>query len=142
MNISARNQFRGSVASIQTGAVNAEVIVNLPGGSQLAAIVTNSSVQALGLAAGKEVVALVKASSVLLMTEGAGLRLSARNCLAGTVTQVRDGAVNAEVALDLGGGTEVVAIVTRDSVAALGLRPGVAASAVIKASSVILGVQA
>ena len=142
MNISARNQFRGSVASIQTGAVNAEVIVNLPGGSQLAAIVTNSSVQALGLAAGKEVVALVKASSVLLMTEGAGLRLSARNCLAGTVTQVHDGAVNAEVALDLGGGTEVVAIVTRDSVAALGLRPGVAASAVIKASSVILGVQA
>ena len=68
MNISARNQFRGSVASIQTGAVNAEVIVNLPGGCQLAAIVTNSSVQALGLAAGKEVVALVKASSALLMT--------------------------------------------------------------------------
>lgn len=142
MHISARNQFQGSVASIQTGAVNAEVIVDLPGGAQLAAIITNASVQSLGLAVGKPVVALVKASSVLLMTEGSGLKLSARNCLAGKVKQVRDGAVNAEVVVELAGGTEVVAIVTQDSVASLGLKPGLAATAVIKASSVILGVSA
>lgn len=141
MNISARNQFEGAVARIQTGAVNAEVIVDLGGGTELAAIITNASVQSLGLAAGKPVVALVKASSILLMTDGSGLRLSARNCLAGEVKQVCDGAVNAEVVLALPGGAEVVAIVTQESVASLGLRPGVAATAVIKASAVILGVQ-
>ncbi|MEW9898408.1 TOBE domain-containing protein [Chitinivorax sp. PXF-14] len=141
MNISARNQFSGTVASLQAGAVNAEVIVDLGGGTQLAAIITNASVQSLGLAAGKPVVALVKASSILLMTDGGGFKLSARNCLAGTVKQVRDGAVNAEVVLALPGGTEVVAIVTQESVASLGLKAGVAATAVIKASAVILGVQ-
>ncbi len=142
MNISARNQLQGAVARIHTGAVNAEVLVDLPGGTQLAAIITNASVQSLGLAPGKPVVALIKASSVLLMTEGSGLKLSARNCLAGTVKTVQDGAVNAEVVLQLAGGSEIVAIVTEGSVQSLGLKPGVAASAVIKASAVILGVPA
>lgn len=141
MNISARNQFQGSVASIQAGAVNAEVIVDLPGGSQLAAIITNAGVQSLRLETGKSVVALVKASSVSLMSESNGLKLSARNCLTGKVKQVRDGAVNAEVVVELAGGAEVVAIVTQDSVASLGLKPGLATTAVVKASSVILGVQ-
>lgn len=142
MHISARNQLHGSVAQIQPGAVNAEVIVDLPGGTQLAAIITNTSVESLGLAPGKPVVALIKASSVLVMTEGSGMKLSARNCLAGTVKTVQDGAVNAEVTLQLAGGNEIVAIVTEGSVQSLGLKPGVAASAVIKASAIILGVPA
>ncbi|MOA20116.1 Molybdenum-pterin-binding protein MopA [compost metagenome] len=98
--------------------------------------------KSLGLAQGKEVIALVKAPWVMLMTEGSDIRLSARNCLPGTVKSVADGAVNAEVVLTLDGGTEVVAVVTRDAVSELGLAPGVSATAVIKASHVILGVPA
>ncbi|MED5611460.1 molybdate transport system regulatory protein [Pseudomonas delhiensis] len=140
MKVSARNVFRGKVRQLRNGAVNAEVVVQLPGGNDLVAIVTEESVKSLGLAQGKDVVALVKAPWVMLMTDAEGIRLSARNCLAGTVKSVADGAVNAEVVLDLGGGSEVVAVVTRDAVAELGLAAGVKATAVIKASHVILGV--
>lgn len=140
MKVSARNVFRGKVKQLRNGAVNAEVVVQLPGGNDLVAIVTEESVKSLGLAQGKDVVALIKAPWVMLMTDAEGIRLSARNCLAGTVKSVADGAVNAEVVLDLGGGSEVVAVVTRDAVAELGLAAGVKATAVIKASHVILGV--
>ncbi|MDF3842445.1 TOBE domain-containing protein [Pseudomonas citronellolis] len=140
MKVSARNVFRGTVKQLRNGAVNAEVVVQLPGGNDLVAIVTEESVKSLGLAQGKDVVALVKAPWVMLMTDAEGIRLSARNCLAGTVKSVADGAMNAEVVLDLGGGSEVVAVVTRDAVAELGLAAGVKATAVIKASHVILGV--
>lgn len=66
------------------------------------------------------------------------MKSSARNVLRGMVTTVTDGAVNAEVALSIGGGAEIVAVVTRQSVADLGLAPGVAAMALINASFIIL----
>jgi molybdate transport system regulatory protein len=66
------------------------------------------------------------------------MKTSARNALAGVVAQVTDGAVNAEVILDIGEGRKIVAIVTRESVAYLGLEPGRRAMALIKSSFVIL----
>ncbi|NBB12252.1 molybdopterin-binding protein [Pseudomonas sp. SLFW] len=142
MKVSARNVFKGTVKAIQEGAVNAEVALTLPGGEDLVAVVTLQSVKSLGLAVGKEAVALIKAPWVMLMTDDSGFRLSARNALKGTVTRVSDGAVNAEVVVTLAGGTEVFAIVTREAVTELGLAPGVSATAIIKASHVILGVPA
>ena len=142
MKISARNVFKGTVSTLQPGAVNAEVIVALGGGDQLVAVVTMESVRSLELAEGAPVLAIVKAPWVMLMTESSGMRLSARNTLAGTVKAVELGSVNAEVTLTLAGGTELTSIVTKEAVAELGLKPGAAASAVIKASNVILGVPA
>jgi molybdate transport system regulatory protein len=142
MKTSARNIFNGAISALKSGTVNAEVIIALSGGDQLVAVITQESVKTLELAVGTPVVALVKAPWVMLMTEPSGIRLSARNCLAGTVKSVEIGAVNAEVALTLPGGTEITAIITRDSARELGLKPGVAATAVIKASNVILGVPA
>ena len=63
---SARNQLHGSVSRVQPGTVNTEVVLDLPGGLALAAIVTNDSAEALVLAPGKEVMAIFKASSVIL----------------------------------------------------------------------------
>lgn len=142
MKISARNQFKGTIASLKPGAVNTEVSVGVAGGNTITAIITNGSAQSLGLAVGKDVVVLVKASSVLVMTDGAGLRLSARNCLKGTVEAVTPGAVNSEIALSLPGGIEVHAVITNAAAKELGLVAGASATAVIKASSVILGVPA
>ncbi|VVQ00366.1 Molybdenum-pterin-binding protein MopA [Pseudomonas fluorescens] len=142
MKVSARNVFKGTISQVQSGAVNAEISLKLPGGNELVAVVTMESVKNLGLAVGKEAVALVKAPWVMLMTDSSDIRLSARNCLEGKVTSVTDGAVNAEVVIQLDGGTEVYSIVTRDAVAELGLAPGVSATAVIKASHIILGVPA
>ncbi len=140
MKISARNQFRGTVGAVKTGAVNSEVDLRLPGGQTIVAVVTNESAQALNLKAGVDAVALVKASSVLVMTDSTGLRLSARNCLAGTVKSLNLGPVNAEVTIALPGGIEVHATITHGAVADLGLKEGGAATAVFKAPSVILGV--
>lgn len=142
MKVSARNVFKGQVSQVQEGAVNAEVVLTLPGGEQLVAVVTLESVRNLGIAVGNDAVALVKAPWVMLMTESADIRLSARNCLAGKVLSVTDGAVNAEVVIELAGGAKVYSIVTRDAVAELGLAQGVSATAVIKASHIILGVPA
>lgn len=142
MKVSARNVFEGTVIQVQDGAVNAEVVIELAGGEHLVAVVTMASIKSLGIAVGKEAVALIKAPWVMLMTEASDIRLSARNCLEGTVTRVTEGAVNSEVVVQLPGGTEVFSIVTRDAVEELGLAPGVAATAVIKASHIILGVPA
>lgn len=140
MKVSARNVFKGVVTQMLPGAVNAEVELTLSGGETLVAVVTMSSIQSLGLSDGREVVALIKAPWVMLMTDAGGYRLSARNCLAGTVLRVTDGAVNCEVVIQLPSGMEIFSIVTRDAVDELGLAPGVAATAVIKASHIILGV--
>ena len=79
MKVSARNHLRGVVSAITPGAVNAEVRLDINGAS-LIAIVTNESVQALGLAVGVEAFALIKAAHVfrrlLLFAHG----LSSRPC--------------------------------------------------------------
>ncbi|THF64697.1 transporter [Pseudothauera nasutitermitis] len=142
MKVSARNVFRGTVAATHPGTVNAEVDIDLGGGDHLVAVVTMASLDDLGLAVGSEVIALVKAPWVIVLTDTSGVKLSARNNLVGTVKSVEIGAVNAEVAIALPGGTEVMAVITRDAVKELGLKPGVPATAVIKASHVVLGVPA
>ena len=68
------------------------------------------------------------------------MKISARNSLRGTVRKIQPGAVNAEVTLEIAPGIEVVSIVTRDAVADLQLAVGRQAYAVIKASSVMIGV--
>ena len=140
MKISARNQFSGTITAVKAGAVNSEVDVTLPGGQKIVAMVTNESANALNLKAGGAVVALIKASSVMVMTDAAGMRISARNCLAGTVKALTMGPVSAEVTIALPGGGEVKSTITHEAAAELGLKEGGAATAVFKASTVILGV--
>lgn len=142
MKISARNQFSGKIEAVKAGAVNSEVDLVLPGGQKIVAMVTNESANALNLNVGGAAVALVKASSVLVMTDASGLRISARNCLEGTVKSLNLGPVSAEVTIALAGGTEVHATITHAAAAYLGLKEGSAATAVFKASAVILGVAA
>ena len=136
---SARNQFAGSVSALRRGPVDVEVLIRLDDRLELAAVVTQESAELLGLAVGCEVVAMVKASSVMLVADDR-LRLSARNRFWGTVSRIVDGPVNAEVTLDLGQGRSAVAVVTSESVRTMGLSEGVRAGAVFKVSSVILAV--
>lgn len=140
MKISARNVFQGTISAIKLGSVNTEVDITLGGNDKIVAIVTNGSVESLGLAAGKAVTALIKASSILVMTDSSGIALSARNVLAGKVSKLSNGQVNSEVGITLPSGATVFATITHDAVDELGIKEGVSASAVFKASSVILGV--
>lgn len=63
---SARNNLRGTIVSLQEGAVNAEVIIELPGGKTVTAIITNDSVQDMELKVGDKACALIKASYIIL----------------------------------------------------------------------------
>ena len=68
------------------------------------------------------------------------MKLSARNVLKGKIKQIKVGAVNSEVVLDLGQGVEVVSIITKESADSLQLASGKTAYAVIKASNVMIAV--
>ncbi|MGQ0700175.1 MAG: TOBE domain-containing protein [Panacagrimonas sp.] len=141
MMTSARNHFAGKVTRIARGAVNDEVELKLPGGEKIVAIITHESTETLGLKKGAEAIALIKASWIIVAVEGgAALKLSARNRLGGVVRSLTQGAVNTEVVIELKGGQSVAAIVTQASAKSLGLAVGKPASAIFKASSVILGV--
>lgn len=67
------------------------------------------------------------------------MKISARNQIKGIVLSVNEGAVNSEVELDLGNGQTIVSIITKNSVENLGIKVGDEVTAIIKASSVILG---
>ena len=67
------------------------------------------------------------------------MKLSARNQLKGTIVEIKEGAVNGIVVLDVNG-THVVSSITMDSIKSLGLKVGGQAYAVIKASSVMIAV--
>lgn len=155
---SARNQLAGTVSEVRAGAVNAELALALPGGSDcIHATLTMASLRELGLRPGVAAVALIKAPSVFIaVDDGAGLSLppsasprvspsvslsvSVRNALRGTVTAVHAGAVNTEVQARLAGGQTMVAMVSRDSAQRLALRVGVPVRLLFQESSVILGV--
>ena len=140
MKTSARNQWVGTVRTVRAGAINDEVELALADGSLLTAIVTRDSTDALGLKPRKTAIALVKSQSVLLATGLGRARVSTRNRIDGVVAGVQPGAVNAEVTLATPGGLQVVAIVGQATIDELQLAPGVAATALIKASDVVLAV--
>ncbi len=69
MKLSARNVLRGKVKSVFPGVVNAEVVVELEGGGEVVSVITKNSAEALELAPGKEVWAVIKASSVMIAAD-------------------------------------------------------------------------
>lgn len=69
MKISARNVLQGKVKRLIHGAVNSEVIIELPGRIEIVSIITKSSAKKLGLKKGKEVYAIVKASNVMIAAD-------------------------------------------------------------------------
>jgi len=140
MKISARNIFQGTISNIVPGSVNSEIDITLGGNDKVVAIVTNGSVTSLGLSVGKAVTVFIKASSILVMTDSLGIALSARNVLAGKISKVSNGQVSSEIGITLPSGITVFATITHDAVNDLSIKEGVNASAVFKASSVILGV--
>lgn len=139
MKTSARNQLRGVVKTVRKGAVNADVILDLGNGLEVFANITKEAVEELGLKRGREAIALIKSSFVLLTTDSK-LRISARNRLQGIVTAVIPGAVNAEIKLQLPGGRTLVAIITNDAQKELKLKEGTPCCALVKSSHVLIAV--
>lgn len=145
---SARNQFACRISALQEGDVNCQVLLALDeersasGGAEapeLVATVTREAAGELALSAGREVVALVKASAVSLLGEAATRsRSHGRNQLSGVVSRIESGPVNAEVVLDIGFGKHITSVISAEGAEELDLKPGRKACALFKASSVVL----
>ena len=69
MKISARNVLQGKIKQIKTGVVNTEVIMKTDNGTEIVSVITKESAENLKLAKGKKVYAVIKASSVMIMTD-------------------------------------------------------------------------
>ena len=69
MKVSARNVFKGKVKKVEHGAVDSEITVELPGGTEIVSIITKKSAERLELKEGNEVYAVIKASNVVIATD-------------------------------------------------------------------------
>lgn len=133
---SARNTLYGTVESLVAGAVNSELVLSL-GNEKIVATLTNESVKNLDITIGSSAYALIKSSSMIL-AKNKPTRISARNVLTATVSEVIKGAVNAEIKMQLGI-TPLTAIITNESAEELMLKKEDTVYAIFKASSVIIG---
>jgi len=66
MEVSSRNQLKGTIKMIKKGPVNTEVTVVLPGGLEIVSVITTYSAERMNLKEGSEVYALMKASEVTI----------------------------------------------------------------------------
>jgi molybdate transport system regulatory protein len=140
MQVSARNIFAGIVTKIVRGEVKSEVTLALKGGNHIVAMVTNESVDTLGLIEGSDAYAIVKSGSVIIGAGQGEIKVSIRNKLPGKIVSIAQGAVNTELNVELSGRNTISAVITNECAKSLELKEGDQVSAMFKASSVILGV--
>lgn len=136
---SARNQFFGKVESAAKEGLDAMVALRLAGGGRIVSRITAEGLEGLGIGAGDEAYALVKANWVSLRKPGKGGPPPGVNRLSGSVAAVKRGRERVEVAVALPGGAKVVATLSRGEAKALGLAEGARVFAEFRDSDVILG---
>lgn len=68
MEISARNQLEGTIKAVNIDGVTAEVVIELPGGQEIVAVITTASAQRLGLTPGGKTKVIIKSTDVMLGT--------------------------------------------------------------------------
>jgi molybdopterin-binding protein len=69
MKISARNVLKGKVLKVTEGAINDEIVIELPGGVQIVSIISKASADKLNLKKGRKAYAVIKASNVMVATD-------------------------------------------------------------------------
>lgn len=137
MKLSARNQFKGIVANVNEGAVNGIVSIKV-NDEIVSSTISMNAIKELGLKEGVEAVAIIKATEVMIATELP--KISARNKFKGTVKYIQVGAVNDIVTLETNFGI-VSSTISKNAVEELELAVGKEAYAIIKATSVMVGVE-
>jgi molybdate transport system regulatory protein len=137
---SASNQLFGRIIRMTVGAVHAEVIVALKGGTQVITTISLALLNELVLTLGADAVLLINSADITLAVEANPEQLSARNCLPGNIIRVHQDDVNAEIVILLPGGEMLTALITPLSAQKLALVPGMPAWAIFKTNAPILGV--
>lgn len=140
---SARNQLCGVIGEIRFGERYDEVEMILSGQERITAQLTHTSLLALGLHVGKQAIALIKASWIIVTPIQHAFRFSTSNQLHGTIQRIINHALEREIAIQLDGGNVIYAQQGHTSFSqtkSQRWQPGDRVEVVIDASSVILGV--
>ena len=137
MKISARNQFKGIVTNINEGAVNAIVSIEA-NGEVISSTISLNAVRELGLKKGDAAYAIIKATEVMIATQLP--KISARNKFHGVIKGIQSGSVNDIVTLETKFGV-VSSTISKNAVEELELSVGKEAYAIIKATSVMVGIE-
>ncbi len=141
MNTSSRNAYPGKITSLIPGALTDEVEISLESGEKIYGQVSRTSSQKLDLSEGKDAVALVKATEILLMADDGEYEVSCRNQFTGKVVKLVRGFVNGEVLIQTPSGLEINATVTLEGVNRLRLERGCTVVAMFKSANVLVAVK-
>jgi molybdate transport system regulatory protein len=136
---SARNQLFGHVSAIRHGSVSDEIELELPGGDRIVAVITHACSERLALEGGREVVALIKANWVALSRQSASGDATI-NRLSGTVRKITSDGANAEVIVELPGGSSLCSMLAQEVADKMELREGQPVYAAFLPANLILGV--
>jgi molybdate transport system regulatory protein len=137
---SARNAFFGKIQSIRRGDIQALVTLVTISGCPITTVITNESVDRMGLQEGRLMTAEVKAPWVILQTGDAAPACSAENRFHGEIIRINGGPVNTEYAVRLADGTELCAVVSTPGSRSLNLRVGDGVWALFNCFAVVLHV--
>lgn len=137
---SARNSFLGKIINIQRGDIQARVVLATIEGHCVTAIITNDSVERLGLKQGRLVTAEVKAPWVILHGGDREPECSAENRFKGVLTRIARGKINAECVVRISDTMELCAVVSTEAIKSLKLNKGGAIWVLFTCFSVVLHV--
>lgn len=136
-----RNQLFGSISEIQKGAAHAEVLLKLNGGDKVAVTIAMASLDELGIRVGADAVLLINSADILLTTDSEPERFCASNRFQCRILRLHQDTADSEAIVLLPGGEILSAMITRQSIKALGLAPGITVWAMFKANAPILGIR-
>ncbi|HOI16277.1 MAG TPA: TOBE domain-containing protein [Geobacteraceae bacterium] len=139
MKVSARNAFIGKVVKIVRGEIKSEVTMTIQGGGHIIAIITNESIESLGLHEGSFAYAVIKANSVIIASGDCDLRVSISNKLPGKIINLARHVVTTDVIVELSGGNTISAVIPNECAESLELKEDDRVYAMFNAASVILG---
>ncbi|MDT8338985.1 MAG: TOBE domain-containing protein [Sulfurimonas sp.] len=136
--ISARNQLKTKVLSIQRGVVESIVFLELGNKESITAVITNDSLTTLEIDVGMELYALFKANALILNDEFSPDK-NDMNSFIGKIVRIEHDSLNAEVIIELKGGNTVCSTLPIEMLKRLNLKSGMQVSAFCKPKSIILG---
>ena len=138
MKTSSRNAYVGKITDITLGGLNDEVELELATGEKIYGQLAHASAERLGLTVGKEAMALVKATEILLVNDNDDYEVCCRNQFTGKVLKLVRGFVNGEVILQTPSGFELNATVSLEGLNRLRVERGATVTAMFKSSNVII----
>lgn len=138
---SARNNFFGKATRIAKGEIQSLVEITTPDGDTVRTMVTNSSVERLGLREGRLVAAEIKAPWLMLESASRPGASSADNVYEGRITKIGRGSINTECEVSIHEGITLCAVLSTPGFDALGLVEGDAARVVFNCYAAVLHVE-